>query len=203
MTAAARSTPTSAPRIPAHGSASCCRVDVEAPRPDWRVALTGLRNPWRFAFDPALGELWIGDVGQDDVEEVNRVLLEPDEPPKNLGWDAFEGDRRTGDDDFALDRTGELVWPVAAYTHEDGCSVTGGYVYQGTALAPLQGRYLYGDFCTGTLWSLKGRPPAAPATSGASARRCRSSRTSARTRDGEPVFASAAGAIYRAVTPAR
>ena len=69
-------------------------VDVEATRPDWRVALSGLRNPWRFAFDPALGEIWIGDVGQDDVEEINRVLLELDEPPKNLGWDAFEGDRR-------------------------------------------------------------------------------------------------------------
>ena len=68
-------------------------IDVEAPRRDWRVELIGLRNPWRFAFDPALGEVWIGDVGQDRVEEVDRVLLEPDEPPKNLGWSAFEGDR--------------------------------------------------------------------------------------------------------------
>jgi hypothetical protein len=55
------------------------------------VVLTGLRNPWRFSFDAALGELWIGDVGQDAVEEIDRVLLEPDEPPKNLGWSAFEG----------------------------------------------------------------------------------------------------------------
>ena len=56
--------------------------------------LTGLRNPWRFSFDAALGELWIGDVGQDAVEEIDRVLLEPDEPPKNLGWSAFEGSER-------------------------------------------------------------------------------------------------------------
>ena len=113
-------------------------VDVEAARPDWRVALTGLRNPWRFAFDPALGEIWIGDVGQDEIEEVNRVLLEPDEPPKNLGWDAFEGTAQTEEDDFALDTAGELVWPVATYTHDDGCSVTGGYVYQGTRLPRLR-----------------------------------------------------------------
>ena len=64
---------------------------VDGGRRDWEVVLTGLRNPWRFWFDPALGEVWIGDVGQDEVEEVDRVLLERDEPPKNLGWSAFEG----------------------------------------------------------------------------------------------------------------
>jgi glucose/arabinose dehydrogenase len=174
-------------------------VDVEAARPDWRVALSGLRNPWRFAFDPALGEVWIGDVGQDDVEEVNRVLLEPDEPPKNLGWDAFESDRRTADDDFALDRAGELVWPVAAYTHEDGCSVTGGYVYRGTAIAALQGRYLYGDFCSGALWTLVGTP-----AGGAEDVRRERAQVQQLTHigpdaEGEPVFASGAGAIFRAV----
>ena len=174
-------------------------VDVEATRPDWRVALTGLRNPWRFAFDPALGEIWIGDVGQDDVEEINRVLLEPDEPPKNLGWDAFEGDRRTTGDDFALDRVGELVWPVAAYTHEDGCSVTGGYVYRGTAVAALQGRYLYGDFCSGALWSLTGTP-----AGGADDVRRERAQVQQLTHigpdaNGEPLIASGAGAIFRAV----
>jgi glucose/arabinose dehydrogenase len=177
-------------------------VDVDAPRPDWRVALMGLRNPWRFAFDPALGEVWIGDVGQDDVEEVNRVLVESDEPPKNLGWDAFEGDRPTNGDDFALDRTGELVWPVASYTHHDGCSVIGGYVYHGTALKALQGRYLYGDFCSGAVWSLVATPEG-----GADDVRRERAQVPQLTHigpdaDGEPVFASAAGAIYRAV-PAR
>ena len=165
---------------------------------NWRVELTGLRNPWRFSFDPALGELWIGDVGQDEIEEVNRVLLEPDEPPKNLGWDAFEGDRRTEDGDFALDRAGELVWPAAAYTHTDGCSVTGGYVYRGTRLSRLQGRYLYGDFCSGVLWSLK----AAPKGGATDVRRERAQVPQLThigpDADGEPVFASAAGALYRA-----
>ena len=132
-------------------------VDVAQREPRWRTELIGLRNPWRFAFDLALGEVWIGDVGQDEVEEIDRVLLEPDEPPKNLGWSAFEGDRRVpeGDDELA---PGEVVWPVAAYTHDDGCSVTGGYVYQGAKLDGLRGRYLYGDFCSGILWSLRGAP---------------------------------------------
>ena len=88
-------------------------VDGDA---SWRVELIGLRNPWRFAFDPALGEVWIGDVGQDDIEEIDRVLLEPDEPPKNLGWSAFEGTERMGEGDDSL-TDGELVWPVTQYTH--------------------------------------------------------------------------------------
>ncbi len=174
-------------------------TDVEAESPRWKPVLTGLRNPWRFAFDPALGEIWIGDVGQDDVEEINRVLLELDEPPKNLGWDAFEGDRPTTGDDFALDRAGELVWPVATYTHKDGCSITGGYVYRGTAIAPLQGRYLYGDFCSGTLWSLTGTP-----AGGADDVRRERAQVQQLTHigpdaNGEPLFASGAGAIVRAV----
>jgi glucose/arabinose dehydrogenase len=178
-------------------------VDVDAARPDWRVELTGLRNPWRFAFDPALGEVWIGDVGQDEIEEVNRVLLEPDEPPKNLGWDAFEGAQKTGEDDFALDTTGDLVWPVATYTHDDGCSVTAGYVYQGTGLPRLRGRFLYGDFCSGVLWSLEG----APQGRAADVRRERAGVPQLThigpDADGEPLFASANGAIYRATRPGR
>ena len=161
-------------------------VDVEAPRADWRVALTGLRNPWRFAFDPALGEVWIGDVGQDEVEEVNRVLLEPDEPPKNLGWDAFEGDRPTEGDDFALDRTGDLVWPVAAYTHQDGCSVIGGYVYHGTALEACRGATSTATSAAARCGRSTARRRAAPTTSAASARRCSSSPTSARTPTASP-----------------
>jgi glucose/arabinose dehydrogenase len=178
-------------------------VDVDAPRPDWRVELTGLRNPWRFSFDPALGEVWIADVGQDEVEEIDRVLLEPDEPPKNLGWSAFEGDRRvTEEGEHELDRDGELVWPATQYTHaEGGCSVTGGYVYRGTRLRRLQDRYVYGDFCRGTLWTLR----AAPGGGAEDVRRERAvvpqlTHIGPDT-DGEPLFASAAGAIYRAVAP--
>jgi glucose/arabinose dehydrogenase len=170
--------------------------------PRWRVELIGLRNPWRFAFDTALGEVWIGDVGQDQIEEIDRVLLEPDEPPKNLGWSAFEGTERVSEGDDAL-TDGELVWPAAQYTHADGCSVTGGYVYQGTRLERLRGRYLYGDFCSGVLWSLKG----APKGRATDVRRERAAVPQLThigpDADGEPLFASAAGAIYRAVTPAR
>jgi len=178
-------------------------VDVDAPRPVWRVALTGLRNPWRFAFDPALGEVWIGDVGQDDVEEVNRVLPQLDEPPKNLGWDAFEGVRRTEGKDFAFDRAGELVWPVATYSHRDGCAVIGGYVYRGTAIHALQGRYLFGDFCSGAVWSLAGTP-----AGGADDVRRERAQVQQLTHigpdaNGEPVFASGAGAIFRAVPAGR
>jgi glucose/arabinose dehydrogenase len=175
-------------------------TDVDAPRTDWRVHLIGLRNPWRFAFDPALGEVWIGDVGQDGLEEIDRVLLEPDEPPKNLGWAVYEGDRHTEEGDHEL-AGGELVWPVAAYDHDDGCSVTGGYVYRGTALARLQGRYLYGDFCSGALWSLKGTPKGRAAD----VRRERATVPQLThigpDAAGEPLLASAAGAIYRAVPP--
>jgi glucose/arabinose dehydrogenase len=177
-------------------------LSTDVGRPDWRVELIGLRNPWRFAFDPALGEVWIGDVGQDAVEEIDRVLLEPDEPPKNLGWSAFEGTERMGEGDDSL-TDGELVWPVAQYTHEDGCSVTGGYVYQGTRLQRLAGRYLYGDFCSGVLWSLR----AAPEGRVADVRRERAAVPQLThigpDAEGEPLFASANGAVYRAVNPAR
>jgi glucose/arabinose dehydrogenase len=177
-------------------------TDIEQREPRWRVELIGLRNPWRFAFDPALGEVWIGDVGQDEIEEIDRVLLEPDEPPKNLGWSAFEGHRRMpeGDDELA---PGEVVWPVAAYEHgTDGCSVTGGYVYQGTRLDALRGRYLYGDFCSGILWSLRG----ASEGRATDVRRERAGVPQPThigpDADGEPLFASANGNIYRAVSPA-
>jgi glucose/arabinose dehydrogenase len=177
-------------------------IDVDDPAGEWRVVLTGLRNPWRFSFDRALGELWIGDVGQDQIEEINRVPLELDEPPKNLGWSAYEGDRRvTEQGEHELDRSGDLVWPVAQYTHEVGCSVTGGYVYEGTRLPRLQGRYLYGDFCRGTLWTLRPTP-------GGRADDVRRERAAVAQlthigpdADGEPLFASAGGAIYRAVAP--
>jgi glucose/arabinose dehydrogenase len=176
-------------------------TDVDAAKPAWRVELYGLRNPWRFSFDPALGEIWVADVGQDEIEEINRLLIEPDEPPKNLGWSVFEGDaevRRT----HRLDRAGELVWPVAQYTHRDGCSVTGGFVYRGTDIPELAGRYVYGDFCTGVIWSL--RP--APHGRAEDVRRERATVPQlthiGQDSAGRMTFASSTGAVYRAV-PAR
>ncbi len=172
-------------------------VDGQA-RPKPEIVLLGLRNPWRFSFDFALGEIWIGDVGQDTTEEVNRVLLEPDEPPKNLGWSAFEGTERVDGDELG---DGEVVWPAATYSHRDGCSVTGGVVYRGTRLRRLAGRYLYGDFCSGALWSLQ----VTPGQGAADVRRERATvpqlahiGTDA---NGELLFASVSGAIFRAVRP--
>jgi glucose/arabinose dehydrogenase len=173
-------------------------ADVRAPgRPRWRVELTGLRNPWRFSFDAGLNEVWIGDVGQDKVEEVNRVALEPDEPPKNLGWPVYEGTRQLKGK--GLDERGELVFPVAQYTHDDGCSITGGAVYRGTRVPELTGRYVYGDFCTGVLWSLEPRP-------GRGARDVRRERATVpqlthigTDLDGELLVASANGEIARIV----
>jgi glucose/arabinose dehydrogenase len=173
-------------------------TDVAAATPRWRVELYGLRNPWRFSFDPALGEIWVADVGQDEIEEVNRTLLEPDEPPKNLGWSVFEGTREL-EKGHELDTTGDLIWPVATYTHDDGCSVTGGFVYHGTDIAELSGRYVYGDFCSGTLWSLK----PAPARRATDVRRELAQVPQlthiGQDNDGGILFASATGAIYRAV----
>jgi glucose/arabinose dehydrogenase len=173
-------------------------TDVDAARPDWQVVLSGLRNPWRFSFDAALGELWIGDVGQDDVEEIDRVLPEPDEPPKNLGWSAFEGTDRLGGHD--LDDTGELIWPVATYTHDDGCSVTGGVVYAGSQLEGALGRrYIYGDFCSGAVWTLQGTPDGR-ATDVRREQATVPGLTHIGTdEDGELLFASGTGALYRAV----
>ena len=177
-------------------------ADVDAPAPRWQVVLTGLRNPWRFWFDPALGEVWIGDVGQDEVEEIDRVPLELDEPPKNLGWSAFEGTERI--DGHRLDRSGELVWPVVTYEHGEGggCSVTGGLVYGGAGIPRLVRRYVYGDYCAGTLWSLRGAP-------GGRVEDVRRERAKVpqlthvgTDSDGELVFASGAGDVYRAVAPA-
>jgi glucose/arabinose dehydrogenase len=173
-------------------------ADVDAGgTPKWRVELLGLRNPWRFSFDPGLNEVWIGDVGQDSVEEVNRVALEPDEAPKNLGWPAFEGTTRL--EGGELDSGGELVFPVAQYSHDDGCSITGGVVYRGTALPRLAGRYVFGDFCSGVLWSLE--PRAGGGAADVRRERARQQQLTHIGVDsrGELVFAAASGEISRAV----
>ncbi len=117
------------------------------------IALTGLRNPWRFRFDPATGDLWIADVGQDELEELDHlpadVVL-----GANLGWSLFEGSAVY--DESREVRGGEPVPPVFEMTHGDGwCSVTGGPVYRGTALPGLAGAYLFGDYCKPGLAALR------------------------------------------------
>ncbi|MFZ4432020.1 MAG: PQQ-dependent sugar dehydrogenase [Microthrixaceae bacterium] len=110
------------------------------------IWLSGVRNPWRISFDAETGDLWIGDVGQDAVEEID--LLDADDGGgrgANLGWDLFEGDRPF---ELTGDPPADLVEPVFTYTRDDGgCSVTGGVVYRGSAIPELDGSYLFGDFC--------------------------------------------------------
>ena len=107
----------------------------------------GLRNPWRFSFDRATGDLWVGDVGQNAREEVDIV-----HPGANYGWNVMEGSTcfRTR----SCNGDG-LQAPVAEYGHNLGCSVTGGYVYRGKRLPTLEGVYLYADFCSGRIWGLR------------------------------------------------
>ncbi len=115
-----------------------------------RIEALGLRNAWRFSFDRANGDLYIGDVGQGAIEEIDYT---PKASPglENYGWDVYEG--RSRFEDKALG-PGKLVQPVAQYSHDDGCSITGGYVYRGSN-ASLRGRYIYGDYCSGNIWSFK------------------------------------------------
>ncbi len=110
----------------------------------------GLRNPWRFSFDRVTGDLWIGDVGQGSVEEIS---FESAGGPGglNFGWNRLEGSTCYAADPCDLPGA---VPPVYEYPHPDGCSVTGGYVYRGTALPSLAGRYLFGDYCGGWIRSL-------------------------------------------------
>jgi hypothetical protein len=121
----------------------------------------GLRNPWRFSFDRTTGDLAIGDVGQDHVEEID-FRTKGTGRGVNFGWRAWEGTRH---EDPSVRVSGD-VKPVLQYTHDrGGCSVTGGYVIRDSRLRALAGRYVYGDFCAGNLLTAKLRQ------SGASGRR--------------------------------
>ena len=138
------------------------RLDVRDPGADWQTVAYGMRNPWRFSWDSETGSLWIGDVGQDHVEEIDAVAKLPTDPPLNFGWAAYEGTNDLDDRDPQGD--GKLVWPVAEYGHDEGCSVTGGFVYRGHDVPGLRGRYVYGDLCSGRIWTLKaGRDSASDA----------------------------------------
>ncbi len=104
----------------------------------------GLRNPWRFSFDRELGDLYIADVGQNAWEEVD-VQPAASAGGENYGWNVMEGAHCFGG--AACDQTG-LVLPIVEYSHADGCSITGGYVYRGSKVTQLVGHYLYADFCS-------------------------------------------------------
>ena len=123
----------------------------------------GLRNPWRFSFDPVTGDLWIGDVGQGDFEEINQsTAIDRRDAARgaNFGWSAFEGFERFNDDQSP----DGAVAPLFVYDHADGrCSVTGGTVVRGDSVPDLAGWYLFGDYCTGQIWALDPTaPPSEP-----------------------------------------
>jgi len=107
----------------------------------------GMRNPWRNSFDPVTGWLWSADVGQNAWEEIDII-----ENGKNYGWRCYEGNHpfNLSGCDFP-----EYIFPIWEYSHGQGCSITGGYVYRGPTVPELTGKYIYADFCTRTVWSLE------------------------------------------------
>ena len=132
----------------------CGSDDSRPPIVDLRVGncpeifASGLRNPWRWSFDRQTGDLWLGDVGQGAREEIDRVVL-----GGNYGWRCFEGTLSTG---LICGSEPSLQPPVAEYDRSVGTTVTGGYVYRGTAIAGLAGRYVFGDFSSRQIWHIAG-----------------------------------------------
>lgn len=118
---------------------------------DSEIWAYGLRNPWRFSFDRANGDLYIADVGENTFEEID---FQPagSGAGANYGWNIMEGDSCFANSNCS---SAGLTLPVAVYQHGNGdCAVTGGYVYRGS-IGALQGTYFYGDFCSGRIWGLK------------------------------------------------
>jgi glucose/arabinose dehydrogenase len=129
------------------------RIDPLGAGASWQIVALGLRNPWRFSFDRANGDLYIADVGQGDWEEIDYRARAQIGTLANYGWRAFEGRARFSNTTLG---PGALVAPVHVYNHDDGsCSVTGGYVYRGRAVPAARGRYFFGDYCSGKVWSLR------------------------------------------------
>ena len=132
-------------------------VGVADARPEvWSI---GLRNPWRFNFDRETGDLWIADVGQGNWEEVD-VALAGDGAGRgaNFGWSALEGTHPYNSDQS----TEGALSPIYEYSHDEGCSISGGTVYRGDAIASLRGWYLFGDYCNGKVSALLQVPGQGP-----------------------------------------
>lgn len=140
------------------------RIDVDRRDPDQSYAVPpsnptiadgargeifalGLRNPWRFGIDRESGEIWLGDVGDRTFEEIDKI-----EPGKNYGWPILEGSACVG---ARMCTSDGLEPPFAVHTHNELCSITGGTVYRGRALAELYGKYIYANYCTGAVWALE------------------------------------------------
>ncbi|HET7857373.1 MAG TPA: PQQ-dependent sugar dehydrogenase [Gaiellaceae bacterium] len=128
-------------------------LDVSVPSPRPQIVAYGLRNPWRFSVDPGRNALVVADVGWNRTEEIDYLPL-GSARLANFGWSVYEG-RRARAEAGPLNSSGDLTWPVQTYEHVGGnCSVTGGFVYRGSVRS-LRGRYFFGDYCSGRIWSLR------------------------------------------------
>lgn len=163
------------------------------------VWASGLRNPWRFSFDRATGDLWIADVGATQREEIN---FQPAGSPggQNYGWKIMEGSLCFRDNNCPADvppcGSPLFTLPVLEYGHEgDDCSVTGGYVYRGTALPQLHGAYVFGDFCTGRIWAADRRGAGFRVREVSATARLLT--TFGEDRDGEIYLATITGSLFR------
>ncbi len=126
-------------------------VNTDGVRPE--IWAWGLRNPWRFSFDRATGDMYIGDVGQNAYEEIHYQPA-ASRGGENYGWDIMEGAACYPEDQPCSQEGLEL--PVVVYSHAGGhCSVTGGYVYRGGAFPQFDGLYFFGDYCSGNIWALR------------------------------------------------
>ena len=128
-------------------------INVDRRGARWQTVGYGLRNPWRFSFDRTTGDLYIGDVGQNAWEEVDFTRRRSP-GLENYGWDVYEG--RARHESKPRNPRGRLVFPIAVYSLDgEACAIAGGFVYRGKAVPSAQGRYFYGDNCTGEIWSLR------------------------------------------------
>ncbi len=180
--------------------------DAAIANADERIWSYGLRNPWKFSFDPSTGDLWIADVGQNEYEEVNVATADGAHTAGrgvSFGWSAFEGTERFNDDQAMFGHDGEAhVDPYFTTSHADGnCSISGGAVYRGDALPELAGWYVYGDYCTGVISAIPADPDSAAAVVAVDLARVEALVAIAAGLDGELYAASATGAVHRLSPP--
>jgi glucose/arabinose dehydrogenase len=171
------------------------RLNVDVSPVRVRTYAKGLRNPWRFSFDRKTRALWIGDVGQNAWEEIDYVR--PGHAAGlNFGWSGYEGTHVYDAQVAATLPKASLTWPVAQYGHSLGESVTGGYVYRGSAVPALRGWYLFADFASGHVWAKKGPGGARRLLPGADGKLTQIASFGQDAR-GELYIVSLAGKVYR------
>ncbi|MCA0458731.1 MAG: DUF4082 domain-containing protein [Chloroflexi bacterium] len=123
------------------------RINVTQANFPVSVWALGIRNPWRWSFDRLTGDFYMGDVGQGNWEEINFWPANG-AAGANYGWNTYEGNHN-----YKAGSIAGAIFPIAEYSHADGCSVTGGYVYRGANMPAFQGYYVYADYCNGNMWT--------------------------------------------------